>query len=75
MLWYQIVFSVIVTILTIAITYFYNKSATFSYIIKNPKTLISLIKLAPKNDEEKMNILLKDKRLPSLEFTSSSYTG
>merc|ERR1711871_133367 len=56
----------IFTVLTIAFSYFYLKSATLRYIVKHPRVLRSLIENASKTEEEKMKAMTEDPELRSM---------
>ena len=54
------------TLIAAAFSYFYMKSAIFRYIIRNPMALVSLIKHAPKTEEEKIEAMMTDPYLSNM---------
>ena len=54
------------TLIAATFSYFYMKSAIFRYIIRNPMALVSLIKHAPKTEEEKIEAMMTDTYLSNM---------
>ena len=55
-----------VTLIVSAFSYLFIKSAIFRYIVRNPLALVSLIKHAPKSEEEKMDAMMNDPYLSAM---------
>jgi hypothetical protein len=64
--WLYTFFATFASLAALVVTYLYTKSATFRYIVRNPRALVSLIKALPKGEEEKMEFIMNDKHLKNM---------